>query len=190
MNKKWYLQPYWKQWFVGLNDHWKTGHVSIEEVPLVLLVSEWLIGWVCHLLHYIPFPPIPIKVSEEDWEHTEDGDGWTTMSDYWGDLGQLFCCKIHNPFMTLVYAKTLTINLELPFDILVEKFPKEYEAYKEGDEPEVREDYDSDEEWEGYLDFCKRRDAYQDVVTMEYKVLIKKCSFKSLRLALDPQSED
>jgi len=131
-----------KRWFIGYNDYWYTAGIHLEEVPMVLCFLEWIVDWISVFIPPIKFPRIKFRLRDkEDWDWTENEDGWTTLRDWFGDLRQLYDVYIYHKVFRFIDDHTKQHYFNYPYETLQREFP---EIFEEGigeseDEKEIRE---------------------------------------------------
>jgi len=126
-----------KHWAIGTNNYWFTASIYLEETPFVLMCLEWVVGYVCYVLTIlnIKLPRIKIRLKDkESWVDTEKGDGWTTLREWYSDVGQTWHCFVCLPVTDLVWKYTKSKNISYPYFSLNRIFPEEF-----------REEYDWDD---------------------------------------------
>lgn len=113
--KKWYFKPYIKNWGVGWNNYWRFTHLYLEETPFILSIADFLCSWFCHFLTYIPLPPIPFKLSEDDKVLFEcETSNWR---DWYGSVGGWFCCNIHQKITNWIFINTIKYtDIQIPYE--------------------------------------------------------------------------
>jgi len=115
-----------RRWYIGFNNYWFTASIFLEKVPVVLCFLEWLSERICYFMPAIKLPKIKFKLKDkEDWDFTDNGDGWTDLRKWYGDLSQLWHAFVCMSVSDLInkYSKVEIVNL--PFNFAKEKFPNE-----------------------------------------------------------------
>ena len=83
--------------------------------------------WICSLIPSIPLPPMKFKLKyQDDYSWTENDDGWTTLREWFGDTQQIFHTYICTPTTNFVWKHTKRVSINLPYEFLNERFPKEF----------------------------------------------------------------
>ncbi|MCX6735808.1 MAG: hypothetical protein NTZ13_01875 [Candidatus Parcubacteria bacterium] len=102
-----------KSWHYGINSLYKTGHIIREEAPWYIFAIDRVSIWFCDHFPPIPFPSVSMK--DDDGEET-------TWKEYYGDARALFHIKVCMPIFEWVESKKKTVSVDVPYDILKEKF--------------------------------------------------------------------
>jgi len=120
----------YKRWYIGFNDYWYTASIYLEEVSIGFAFLESLSFWICHFIPPIKLPKIKFKLkNKDDWDWTENKNGWTDLQEWYVDIGQLWHLFVCVPISHLRYKYTKTKIIDLPFNFALEKFPDEYVDY-------------------------------------------------------------
>jgi len=127
-----------RNWYVGFNNWWFIGGIHLTKTPMILCFLEWLVSLVCYAMPSIPLPRIKFRLkNKDDWNLIENNRGWTDLKEWYGDIGQLWHLFVCIPVINLVGRHTKSVNIDLPYEFLKEKFPEEYTDYgSEYDEEE------------------------------------------------------
>jgi len=116
-----------KTYYIGSNNYWYTASLILEDVPTGLYYLELIIMWICSLIPSIPLPPMKFKLKyQDDYSWTENDDGWTTLREWFGDTQQIFHTYICTPTTNFVWKHTKRVSINLPYEFLNERFPKEF----------------------------------------------------------------
>jgi hypothetical protein len=94
-----------RRWFIGTNDYWFNGYISLEETPWYLIVLNDLVMHTCDLISRLGIP-IPKKWRED-----------------YGNLGDVFHLFVCDPVTQFVWKRTEVKNISLPYFFLKKEFP-------------------------------------------------------------------
>lgn len=116
-----------RRWYVGFNDYWFTSSIFLEEMPLGFYIIEWIVNNICWVIPCIKLPKIKFKLkNKDDWDFTDNNDGWTDLYSYYGDLSQLCYVFMLIPLQDFIYKHINVKSIDLPFNFMLEEFPNEY----------------------------------------------------------------
>jgi len=101
------------RWFVGTNNYYYEGSISLEEAPWYIFAIEYIMDIICHYFPQIPLPKIKIKRNGEIY----------TLNEYYGTTADLFHLYIHLPIFKWLYKNITNTHLRFPFQMLQEYFP-------------------------------------------------------------------
>ena len=155
-----------RRWYIGFNNYWFTSSIFLEEIPVVLCFLEWLSGLICYFIPSIKLPRIKFKLKDKnDWDLINNGNGYTDLREWYGDLNQLWHAFVCIPICDLVNKYSKIETIDLPFNFAKEKFPKEY----------IDTDYDEDD-----IDANENRDVVNKL-DKEFKNVYNKLNYDYLR---------
>ena len=114
-----------KRWHYGINSYYKTADVYLEEASFLIFLLEDIVAFICELIPCIPLPKIKIKLKNPEDIEINDGNRWTTLKDWHGNLNALFHLYIHMPVDHFCWKRTKTKCISIPYDKCKELFYKE-----------------------------------------------------------------
>jgi len=117
-----------RRWYIGINDHYYTSHICLEEASWYIFALENSIMTICDYAPRIPFPKIKIKRDEEE----------TNLKDWYGDTQQVFHAFVCDSVFQWCQKRIKNTDISLPFFYLKTKFPDEFKDCSYEDSVKVR----------------------------------------------------
>ena len=94
-----------RRYSYGINSVHKTAHINIEFGKWYIFLFLDLIERFCFIIPPLPLPPLPLKLRDGDSIEFNDGEQWTTLRNWCGDLRSTFCVMVHMPIVDYCYRK-------------------------------------------------------------------------------------
>ena len=114
-----------KSWSYGVNSIYKTASLYLEEASWWVFAADRLAEFICDRIPSIPLPKIRMKLKDQWDVELNEGNKWTTLRDWYGDLSQAFHCLVHLPVFHYCQKKINLKYVEIDFDKAKETFYKE-----------------------------------------------------------------
>lgn len=115
-----------KQWGIGFNDYFHTSSIILEEGSMWLYLVDRVISFICYCIPSIKPPKIKFRLkNKDDWDVTENNDGYTDLQEWYGDISQVWHIFVCMPWCTFMYKRIKTEMIDMPFDEMVRRFPQE-----------------------------------------------------------------
>lgn len=86
-----------KSWSYGINSIYEKASIHLAEGPWWVFVMDRIAEFLCGLVPAISLPKFKIRLKESEDIEFNEGSEWTTLRDWYGDLGQAFHCFVHTP---------------------------------------------------------------------------------------------
>ena len=136
-----------RKWGYGVNSYHKTASILVEEAPFSVFLLEWIFDKWCGLIPCIPFPRILIKLRSKESIGWNNGNCWTTMKDWYGDLNSLFHLFVHDRVFEFCESrknsKVIGVDYNNLKDVIYE-WDKKFWDEQEDQAIKMREGYDND----------------------------------------------
>ena len=100
------------------------------------MATNSLFSFICSKIPRIPLPPIKVRLWDKESIEFNEDKKWIKLSDYWGDLAQLFCLEVHQPIMDFCWNKTKMYSFSMDYSKVREVFYKGSEKFWDGGESE------------------------------------------------------
>ena len=114
-----------RNWTYGINSYYRTAHISLETAPLIIFAIERVSEFMCDIIPPIPLPDIKFRLRDKFSIECNDGQEWTTIGEWYGDLNQLFHSVIHVPIFDFCHDRIKTKYIKIDYDNLKKIFYKE-----------------------------------------------------------------
>lgn len=155
-----------KLYSVGINNYWHTASLHLEEVSAGLHFLQEFTMWICGIFPEIPLPKIKFRLKNpDDYDFTDNNDGWTNLNEWFGDTQSLFHLYICETVSKYVWRRTKFRSVNLPYEFAKEIFPKEFS------EMEKDSDYWSDEL---DVEFIKKTKRITDFVDAQFREVYRR----------------
>jgi len=114
-----------KSWSYGVNSIYKTASLHLEEASWWVFAADRLAEFICDRIPSIPLPRIKMRLKDRCDIELNEGNKWTTLRDWYGDLSQAFHCLVHLPVFHYCQKKINCKYMEADFNKAREMFYKE-----------------------------------------------------------------
>ena len=118
-----------KSWTYAINSYYKTAHISLQTAPWPIFAIERITEFICDIIPPLPLPDIKFRLRDKFSIECNDGQEWTTIREWYGDLSQLFHSMIHIPVFDFCRNKIKDKRIDFDYDKLKEMFYKENKEF-------------------------------------------------------------
>lgn len=94
-----------KSWSYGINPIYEKASIHLEERSWWVFVIDRIVEFLCGLVPAISLPKFKIRLKERVDVEFNEGSEWTTLKDWYGDLGQAFHCFVHTPVFNFCQSR-------------------------------------------------------------------------------------
>lgn len=116
-----------RNWSYGINSIHRTAHILVEESSWWAFAIDRTIEWLCGIIPHIRFPKVKMRLKDAEEIEFNDGNEWTTLHNWYGDINQFFHLYVHMPVFDFCYSRIKCKSIEIDYDRAKEMF---YESDK------------------------------------------------------------
>lgn len=114
-----------KSWSYGINSIYRRASIHLEEAPWWVFAVDRSVEFLCDLVPPIPLPRIKIRLKDREDIAFNEGDEWTTLKDWYGDLSQVFHCFVHLRVFYFCQKRIRCKSMEIDYNKAKEMFYEE-----------------------------------------------------------------